>query len=37
MWYGEVLYRLGVQGVGVLLILGGLFLPSMAPASQKDF
>jgi hypothetical protein len=28
---------LGVQGVRVLLILGGFFLPSVAPASQQDF
>jgi hypothetical protein len=24
-WYGETLYRLGVQGLGVLLLLGGFF------------
>jgi hypothetical protein len=28
---------LGVQGVGVLLLLGGFFLPSVAPESQQDF
>jgi hypothetical protein len=36
-WRREALYRLGVQGVGVLLILGGFFLPSMALASQQEF
>jgi hypothetical protein len=33
MWHGETLYRLEVQGVGVLLSLGCFFLPSVAPAS----
>jgi hypothetical protein len=33
-WSGEALYRLGVQDVGVLLLLGGFFLPIVAPASQ---
>jgi hypothetical protein len=37
MWHGEALYRLGVQGVKVLILLGAFFLPSVAPASQKDF
>jgi hypothetical protein len=37
MWCGEALYRLRVQGVGVLLILGDLFLPGVSPASQRDF
>jgi hypothetical protein len=37
MWCGEALYGLGVQGVGVLLLLGGFFLPSVAPVSQQDF
>jgi hypothetical protein len=37
MWHGEALYGLGFQGVRVLLILGGFFLPSLAPASQQDF
>jgi hypothetical protein len=31
------LYILGVQGVEVLILLGGLFLPSVAPASSKIF
>jgi hypothetical protein len=35
--YGEALCWLGVCGVRVLLILGGFFLPSMAPASQQNF
>jgi hypothetical protein len=26
-----------VQGVEVLILLGALFLPSVAPASQQDF
>jgi hypothetical protein len=25
MWHGEALYALGVQGIGVLLLLGGFF------------
>jgi hypothetical protein len=29
--------RAGVQGVGVLILLGGFFLPSVAPASQQNF
>jgi hypothetical protein len=37
MWYGEAFYRLGVQGVEVLILLGVLFKPSVAPASQQDF
>jgi hypothetical protein len=37
MWLGEALYRLGVQGVKVLILFGVLFLPSVAPASQQDF
>jgi hypothetical protein len=36
-WHGEALYGLGVRDVGVLLLLGGFFLPSVAPASQQDF
>jgi hypothetical protein len=36
-WHGEVLYRLGVQGVEVLILLGAFFLPSVAPVSQQDF
>jgi hypothetical protein len=34
---GEALYGLGVQGVGVLFLLGVFFLPSVAPESQQDF
>jgi hypothetical protein len=37
MWCGEALYGLRVQGVEVLILLGALFLPSVAPASQQDF
>jgi hypothetical protein len=37
MWYGETFHRLGVQGVEVLILLGALFLPSVAPVSQQDF
>jgi hypothetical protein len=37
MWRGEALYVLGIQGVGVLLLLGDFFLPSVAPGSQQDF
>jgi hypothetical protein len=35
MWHGEALYRLGVQVVEVLVLLGALFLPNTAPASQQ--
>jgi hypothetical protein len=31
------MYRLGVQGVKVLILLGAFFLPSVAPASQQNF
>jgi hypothetical protein len=34
---GEALYGLGVQGVDVLILLGSVFLPSVAPASQRNF
>jgi hypothetical protein len=37
MWCGKALYGLGVQGVEVLILLGALFLPSVAPLSQQDF
>jgi hypothetical protein len=37
MWCGEALYRLGAQGVRVLILLCGFILPSVAPASQKNF
>jgi hypothetical protein len=36
-WHIETLYGLGVQGVRVLILLGGFFLPSVAPASQTNF
>jgi hypothetical protein len=36
-WHGEAFYRLGVQGVGVLLLLSVFFLPRVAPASQQTF
>jgi hypothetical protein len=36
-WCGEALYGFMVQGVEVLLLLGGLFLPCVAPASKQDF
>jgi hypothetical protein len=36
-WYGEALCGPGARGVGVLLILDGFFLPSVAPVSQQDF
>jgi hypothetical protein len=31
------LHGLGVQGVKFLILLGALFLPSVAPASQQGF
>jgi hypothetical protein len=37
MWHGEALHGLGVQGVKVLILLGALFLRSVAPAFQQDF
>jgi hypothetical protein len=37
MWHGEALCGLGVQGVKVLILLGALFLPSVAPVSSKIF
>jgi hypothetical protein len=37
MWHGEAFYGLGVQDVEVLVLLGALFLPSAAPASQQGF
>jgi hypothetical protein len=37
MWCGKAFYRLGVQGVEVLILLGTLFPPSVAPAPQKGF
>jgi hypothetical protein len=35
MWYGEAFHRLLVHGVKVLILLGALFPPSVAPASQQ--
>jgi hypothetical protein len=37
MWHGEAFYGLGFQDVKVLIFLGALFLPSVAPSSQQDF
>jgi hypothetical protein len=37
MCCGEAFHRLGVQGVKVLILLGALFLPSVAPTSQQNF
>jgi hypothetical protein len=36
-WHVEALYGLGFQGVGLLILLGGFFLPSVAPVSQQNF
>jgi hypothetical protein len=36
-WFGEALYGLGAQGVKLFILLGALFLPSVAPAFQQDF
>jgi hypothetical protein len=36
-WCGEALYQLGVQGVKVLILLGALFPPSVAPVFLQDF
>jgi hypothetical protein len=35
--YGEAFYGLAVQGVGVLILLGVFFLPTVAPVSQQNF
>jgi hypothetical protein len=37
MWHGEAFHVVEVQGVEVLILLGALFLPSVAPASQQYF
>jgi hypothetical protein len=37
MWCGEALYRLGVQGVEVLILLGAFFLSSVAPSVSARF
>jgi hypothetical protein len=36
-WYGEAFHGLGVYSVEILIHLGALFLPTVAPASKKDF
>jgi hypothetical protein len=36
-WHGEAFYGLGLQGVEVLILLGALFLPSVALVSQQGF
>jgi hypothetical protein len=36
MWHGKAL-GLGVQGLGVLILLGGFFRPGVASASQHNF
>jgi hypothetical protein len=35
MWRVEAFHGLGVQGVKVSILLGPLFLPSVAPAPQQ--
>jgi hypothetical protein len=37
MLCGEAFYKLSVPGVEVLILLGELFTPSVAPMSQQDF
>jgi hypothetical protein len=36
-WCGKVFHGLGVQTVKVLILLGALFPPGVAPASQQGF
>jgi hypothetical protein len=36
-WCGEAFHGVGVQGVEVLILPCALFLPSVAPASQRGF
>jgi hypothetical protein len=36
-WCGEVLHGLGVKGFGVLILLGGFFLPRAVLVSQQNF
>jgi hypothetical protein len=36
-WCGEAFHRLGVQDVELLILLGALFPPSVAPVSQQYF
>jgi hypothetical protein len=37
MWHGEAFHWLRVQDIKVLIFLGALFLPSVAPTSQQYF
>jgi hypothetical protein len=37
MWREETFHGIGIQGVEVLIFVGSLFLPSVAPASQQYF
>jgi hypothetical protein len=37
MCCGEAFYRVGVQGVEVLIQVGVLFPPSLSPMSQRGF
>jgi hypothetical protein len=37
MWYGKAFFRLEVQGVKVLVVLGALFPPCVAPVAQQGF
>jgi hypothetical protein len=37
MWRGEAFYWQGIQGIDVLILLGALFPPSVAPISQQGF
>jgi hypothetical protein len=37
MCYGEAFHGPGVQGVKGLILVGALFLPSVAPVSQGGF
>jgi hypothetical protein len=36
-WHGETLYGLGVQGVRILILLGGFFSAKWAPVSPQNF
>jgi hypothetical protein len=37
MWHVEVSYGPGVQDIKILILVGSLFPPSVAPASQQGF
>jgi hypothetical protein len=37
MWREETFHGIGIQAVEVLIFVGSLFLPSVAPASQQYF